>query len=126
MSNAALSVGSGAIAASSAALSVGSVTLKVTPEQLVSKADLVITDVTAIKQAMATIKEKMDATKSYWIGEAGEMHRQLYYDQQENIDDMMKRLDEHPRDLKTIAGNYTTVENSVSDLANSLRDNVIS
>ena len=54
------------------------------------------------------------------------MHRQLYYDQQENGDEMMKRLSEHPNDLKAIAGNYISVENAVSDLASSLTDNIIS
>ena len=107
-------------------LSKNSVTLKVTPEQLVSKADEVLKDVTTIKQSMTTIKEKMAATSAYWIGEAGEMHRQLYYDQQENVDEMMKRLSEHPNDLKAIAGNYISVENAVSDLASSLTDNIIS
>ena len=45
-------------------LSKNSVTLKVTPEQLVAKADEVLKDVTTIKQSMTTIKEKMAATSA--------------------------------------------------------------
>ena len=101
------------------------VMLKVTPEVLVSKADEVIKDVSSIKQAMDTIQQKVEGTKAYWIGEAGDLHRKLYNDQKESIDDMMRRLAEHPRDLKTIASNYMTTEKEVENIANALTDNVI-
>lgn len=100
-------------------------TLKVTPEILVSKADEVIKDVTAIKQAMVTIQQKVEGTNAYWIGEAGDLHRKLYNDQKESINDMMRRLDEHPRDLKVIANNYITTERELENMANALTDNVI-
>ena len=38
---------------------------------------------------------------------------------------MMRRLAEHPRDLKTIASNYMTTEKEVENIANALTDNVI-
>ena len=101
------------------------VTLKVTPEVLVSKADEVLKDVNAIKIAMDTTQQKVEGTHAYWIGEAGDLHRKLYNDQKESIDEMMRRLAEHPRDLKIIANNYTTTEREVESMANALTDNVI-
>lgn len=100
-------------------------TLKVTPEILIAKADEVIKDVSSIKQEMETIQQKVEGTKAYWIGEAGDLHRKLYNDQKEDIQDMMRRLDEHPRDLKIIASNYMTTEREVENIANALTDNVI-
>ena len=101
------------------------VKLKVTPEQLILKADEVLEDVNTMKTCIDTIQEKVDGTKGYWIGEAGELHRNLYYNQKENIDLIMRRLDEHPKDLKVIAGKYTAVEKEVEGIANALTDNVI-
>ncbi len=101
------------------------ITLKVTPEILVSKADEVLKDVSSIKQAMEHISQKVEGTKAYWIGEAGDLHRKLYNDQKESIEEMMRRLSEHPRDLKVIANNYLTTERQVEDMANALMDNVI-
>lgn len=106
-------------------ISTANVILKVTPEQLVSKADEVLKDVNLIKEAMSTIQEKIGGTSSYWIGEAGELNRKLYNDQKESIDSMMRRLSEHPKDLKAIAGNYSTTETKVTEVANALLDNVI-
>lgn len=103
----------------------GMVMLKVTPEILVSKADEVLKDVNSIKQAMESIRQKVEGTNAYWLGEAGELHRRLYNEQKENIEDMMRRLAEHPRDLKLIANNYMTTEKEVENIANALTDNVI-
>lgn len=100
-------------------------TLKVTPEILTAKANEVLKDLNAIKQAMATIKERMDGTSSYWLGEAGNLERELFNSKEEEIEEIMKRLNEHPIDLMTMAGNYTQAENMAMDLANALTDNVI-
>ena len=53
------------------------------------------------------------------------MHRKLYQEQKENVDEMMRRLKEHPQDLLTIAQNYVQTETSVEEIANQLSGDVI-
>ena len=106
-------------------LSSSNMTLKVTPEQLITQADEVLKDVNLIQKCIDTIEEKVEGTKGYWLGEAGELHRKLYNDQKQAIDTMMRRLNEHPRDLKMIASTYISAEKETVAIANALTDNVI-
>ena len=56
------------------------------------------------------MKSPVEKSSGYWVGEAGDMHRQNYTDQIENIETMLKRLSEHPVDLSTIAQKYSETE----------------
>ena len=67
----------------------------------------------------------INRTNYYWIGEAGDMHRSLYQEQKENVDEMIRRLKEHPQDLLTIAQNYVQTEQAVEAVANRLSGNAI-
>ena len=106
-------------------ISGANVVIKVTPETLVTKADEVLADVSLMKQNLDTLMQKIEGTKGYWIGEAGELNRKLFTDQKQEIETMMRRLNEHPNDLKTIAGKYTAIEKQVTVMANALTDDVI-
>ena len=53
------------------------------------------------------------------------MHRSLYQEQKENVDEMIRRLKEHPQDLLTIAQNYVQTEQAVEAVANRLSGNAI-
>lgn len=48
------------------------------------------------------------------------MHRKIYKEQRSQVDEMMKRLKEHPSDLLKIAGIMDNVEKEVEFMANSL------
>ena len=90
-----------------------SVELKVTPDTLVTKSTEVSQKVEEMKRHFETLKTVVDKTKGYWLGEAGDMHRQMYHDLQDDIDEILKRLGEHPVDLLAIAQKYTDVELSI-------------
>lgn len=102
----------------------GSVTFKVTPEELISKAQTVQSLGNKIQNDFMKIEDVMNKTSRYWIGEAGEAHRKKYNDQKEDIHRMMIRLLEHPDDLLRISGNYTTAEETNVNTAQGLPSDI--
>ncbi len=104
----------------------GSVELLVTPEVLNRKASEVERNVANMRQRFAAMKVLVQKSKSYWVGEAGNMHRQNYNEQQENIEQVLRRLGEHPGDLRQIAQTYTATELKIEEVTvRSLPGNVI-
>lgn len=93
----------------------GSVELLVTPEVLHKKATEVENHVKAMKTRFDNMKMLVDKSNGYWIGEAGDMHRKNYTDQMENIDQILRRLGEHPGDLRTIAQTYSDTELKIEE-----------
>lgn len=104
---------------------VGDVALTVTPDVLIAKADLVAEGLKKMQENLDTIDQIVSRTSGYWIGEAGNLHRQMYQDEKEDIATIMKRLNEHPVDLRAIAQNYLDAEQTVEEIANSLPGDVI-
>lgn len=95
---------------------VGSVELLVTPEILVQKADDVEKKVTDMKNCFDRMGMLIDRSKSYWLGEAGDQHRKNYSEQQKNVNDILHRWNEHPRDLRVIAQTYLTTEKNIQQV----------
>lgn len=94
---------------------VGAVELLVTPETLHQKATEVEARVKAMKTRFDNMKALVDKSSSYWVGEAGDMHRKNYADQVENIDQILRRLGEHPIDLRAIAQTYSDTELKIQE-----------
>ena len=93
----------------------GSVELLVTPEVLNQQAVEVEKRVANMRTRFENMKRLVDKSKGYWVGEAGDMHRQNYTEQQTNIDEILDRLAAHPGDLRAIAQNYTTTELKIQE-----------
>ena len=104
---------------------IGSVRIKVDTNALKAKADTVTTEISAMEQRFDQLEAIIKKTASYWIGEAGDEHRRLYEEQKDEIDKIMRRLKEHPIDLKTMAGVYEKVETEAVTIGQSLNGNVI-
>lgn len=104
----------------------GQVVLKVTPEQLQAKAAVTKDNIGKLTGCFERISSIINRTGNYWIGEAGDLHRKLYTDENDNIQEMFARLSEHPTDLEQIAGTYLNVENEVENIAMELPGDVIS
>lgn len=90
---------------------VGEIQIIVTPEVLVSKSGDLSKRVAEMRVHFQELKDVMDKTNKYWIGDGGDVHRNRYYGNLDNIETILKRLEEHPRDLLTMAGLYEEVEN---------------
>ncbi len=104
----------------------GEINIKVTPQDLMTKAGEVETARKRLEGHFNEIKSIISRTNLYWLGEAGELHRKLYTDQQENIDSMFGRMQEHTTDLRAIAANYGAVEQEIENLALELPGDIIS
>ena len=104
----------------------GQVILKVTPEQLLTKAETTRNNISNLTASFKRIGEIIEKTRNYWIGEAGDLHRKIYTDENEHIQEMFARLLEHPTDLEQIAKNYLNIEDEVENLALELPGDVIS
>ena len=100
--------------------------LRVTPEQLKIKATETTAEINQMSQAFDELARVVARTSHYWIGEAGNSHRQEYEKEKKEIDEMLRRLKEHPADLLKMANVYETTEDKVEALAADLPDDVIS
>ena len=103
----------------------GHVTLKVTPEVLTSKSSEVANRVTKMKTYFDDLKALMEKTSAYWEGEAGDKHRQMYKDLIEEVDEILRRLGEHPVDLVTIAQKYSDVELKIQEEIQALPGDIL-
>ncbi len=103
-----------------------SIRLRVTPEVLEGKANEVTGLVNTISNNFQIISNIIQRTGGYWLGEAGDKHRQLYNDKRDEIETMMRRLMEHPKDLLVMAGIYKETEGINLTISQALPGNVIS
>lgn len=105
---------------------IGDVQIKVDSTVLKTKADAVSAGIRQMEECFEQLETIINRTSYYWIGEAGDLHRKLYKDRKQQIEEMMKRLKEHPKDLVTIAQTYETVEAEVQSIAAELPGDIIS
>lgn len=108
-----------------AGLLASGVELKVTPERLVEKSETVEKKIEKVKRHFETLQTLVSKSQGYWLGEAGELYRQKYKDQEANVESILNRLMEHPADLKTIAQTYMGAESAVQQIIESLPGDVL-
>ncbi len=104
---------------------IGDVHIKVSTEALHDKAQTVSKSISDMANCFEQLETIVNRTSYYWIGEAGDLHRKMYREQKENVEEMIKRLKEHPGDLMTIAQNYQAADAAVTQIANALSGDVI-
>ncbi len=98
----------------------GGVELLVTPEVLNAKANEVERNIWNMKRRFDAMDTLIKKSNSYWIGEAGDMHRQNHESQVPKIEEMLEVLSRHPQDLRAIAQTYTDVELKNASIAQEL------
>lgn len=101
------------------------VTLRVTPEELTAEAESVQGHITSMQNKFSAVESAVSRSEGYWIGEAGDTHRQLYRRQKEEIDKIFRKLGEQVADLKAAARVYEQTEAAVEAAADSLPDQVL-
>ena len=99
--------------------------LRVTPETLEQKAGEFTGLIQEIKGRFDRIQSVASKTKSYWRGEAGDQDREGYASFQEDIDFVLRRLEEHPDDLLQMAGIYRKAERDVAGTNATLKIDLI-
>ena len=101
------------------------VTIRVRPEILIAKAGELKREVSGMEGDFNQIRELVNHSRNYWLGDAGEAHRHAFELDYEEIEKILRRLNEHPRDLESIALTYMGVEQEVKEVAGSLPGDVI-
>lgn len=99
--------------------------IKVTPDKLLSGANDITNEINRLESSWKKIGSIITNSKNYWEGDASNMHQKYYKEVQEQVDQILKRLKEHPADLLQMAGLYQEAEKSASAVANSLPMDVI-
>ena len=100
------------------------ITLRVTPEELKAQSNKVTDDITSIRQDIQKMKDAVENTSSYWLGDAATKQRTLFTDGYADIEKMMTRLDTYPTRLLQMAGIYETSEETNETTASALTPDI--
>lgn len=99
--------------------------VKVTTEELRSKASEAEASINNMKSSFEELVNMMDGTSGYWEGEAGTLYRNTYKKQNEVIQEILKNIQEYPTKLLQIAGVYETSESTNVTSASELETNLL-
>lgn len=99
--------------------------LKVTEAQLVAMADDIGKQVQDIEKKFAEIGNEISRSKSYWEGDASDLHQKKYTDIQENLKVAIDNLKRHPENLLETAEIYRETESAAEAAAMSLPTDII-
>ena len=103
----------------------GEIQLKVDTTIMKAKAGEINQLVADIKNDYEGLKVAANATKGYWTGDAANTFRTYVKNIENDMQTVLKRLNEHPKDLLEMAGIYLQNENDVVEFTKSLPTNVI-
>lgn len=94
--------------------------ITVTTEQLRAQATEVKNLLDTMTNQFTYLKDTVNGTSSYWIGEAGDTHRKQYIIRISKIEEMFARYTEHVTDLEKMAGIYEEAETVSAEVADEL------
>ena len=95
--------------------------LRVTPEELKRKSDEFSALIRSMRSHFDRVEEVSGKTRGYWRGEAGDKSRIGYASYKDDINFIINRMEEHPRDLLTMAGIYEKADDDVEAKTNRLK-----
>lgn len=99
--------------------------LRVTPEVLQQKSGEFTDIIKQIRTHLDRVESISAKTKGHWQGDAGARDRESYASYKEDIQFIIRRLDEHPTDLLKMAGIYKETEKAVATANAQLKTNEI-
>lgn len=100
-------------------------TVKVSPEEMERKSGEMNAKIQHMQTSLRNLRERVNKSTSYWQGDAANKYRSAYKSYENEINTMMKKLNEHSSDLLAMAGIYQAAESANAQLANTLPDDVI-
>ncbi|MBR0208931.1 MAG: WXG100 family type VII secretion target [Oscillospiraceae bacterium] len=95
-------------------------TLTVTPEALKAQSGAVENARKRMQSSFDDLRALIEGSSGYWVGDAGEMHRQMYMSRIGKVEEMLARYREHVVDLQIMAGVYTEAEAQATAAAEAL------
>lgn len=100
-------------------------TIQVDTSVMIHKANQVFAVIAKMEGTFEELQRIVSGTSGYWTGEAAEHHRQMFYDEKEEITEILRRLKEHPEDLKQIAAGYEETEKKLTEENRMLQNDYI-
>ncbi|MCX4267229.1 MAG: WXG100 family type VII secretion target [Lachnospiraceae bacterium] len=100
-------------------------TIQVDTSVMVNKANQVSHAISRMERTFSQLQQIVSGTNGYWIGDAAEHHRKMFYDEKEDIIKILNRLKEHPQDLKQMAAGYEKTEKTLAGENQQLRNDYI-
>ncbi|MBR1472541.1 MAG: hypothetical protein IJ600_12990 [Lachnospiraceae bacterium] len=105
----------------------GGHTLSVNTDVLITKANEVEDKVKEMRTQFDQMTALIDGTRNYWIGEAGDMHRNLYNGHKEDIEKKLQDLEAHPVNLREVANRvYGGLVSEIKETVEALPGDAIS
>lgn len=99
--------------------------LTTNPDIMLAKAAAVQSRIREMQKAFNQLERTVNKTGYYWIGEAGDAHRDYYNVHKDDVDRIFKRLTEDVDDLKEMARVYAGTEAAVKEISEELPSDVI-
>lgn len=99
--------------------------LLVEPMALQQKSVTTAEKISKMKKAFEELSVTVNKTNNYWVGEAGDAHREFFNSSKPEIEEIFKRLSEHSRELGEMAAVYMNVEREVTQISEDLPSDVI-
>lgn len=101
------------------------ISIKVTPDILQNKATEISNEIGEIERAFSGMESIVNSAKGHWTGDASEMHERYFREIQPDMQEVIKRLKEHPTELLKMAGLYEKGEKATTTISAVLPDDVI-
>jgi uncharacterized protein YukE len=98
---------------------------KVDSDVIRAKAQNVQVKINEIKNAFDEMEQSVNRTNQYWIGEAGDAHREYFKSRKDDIQTLFRRWNEEVSDMYQMASVYSQTEAEVEALAEDLPFDVI-
>ena len=90
----------------------GNARIKVNTQVLKQKAEEFTVSLNSLRLECDELDSVFNGTKNYWRGDAADRQRTIYAEYKQELYAILNRLQEHPADLKQMAGIYEGAENS--------------
>ena len=100
-------------------------TLRVTPEQLEAAAGEFSTKATTVGNLTSQMTQLVDGLNSVWEGEAATAYTAKFRQLDDDIQKMIRMIQEHSNDLNEMAGVYTRTDAEIMDAIADLAGDVI-
>lgn len=99
--------------------------LNTNPEIMLLKATSVQEKIRQMQMAFQELEVTINKTKQYWLGEAGDAHREYYNEKKEVVREIFARLSEDVTDLREMAMVYSGAEAEAKEISGDLPSDVI-
>ena len=106
-------------------MNMSDVRIKVDTGFMLTKAEAIKTEIRTMRKDWEQIQKTVKDMKGYWEGDASNKNEDILNKEQEEVEEVMKRLSEHPDDLLKMANLYSATETNNEEDITALPSDII-